>query len=550
MRKTRLFLNRHETADWDLATTRSQIMQCHLALPTQDATNSALYPFPEINRSRRVVPLAHIRVNCLTSPIALPLFEVTDAVEAGITKFTFRGSNPLYTIIHGAMSYLLRLGTDPQARVTNVLNLAPVINVPFFEAGGQSGGNRFLGASLGNLDPDPQALLPIGLEPGRTLTAEQKAMILDGLWVRKQIMVTRDVAFYPNTTYQLQLLTRVIAGDVRLTDYGLRIESGGFSFSYYPAAVSGKNRRSTFGWRNGLGRAWNNALTRSKFLLRRPEPQKATEVTFAEFDDIPLSPHYAMPPPLSAADFHYSARIHYRADQAGVPIKAPCVIHYHGSGAIGHMDEMSPDILALLSLGFNIVSFRGFRVGTSSPSPTNGYGNVHAPLLYASALRGAYRVQSSIEFSEAHRDRYFTSDRFCLFGNSAGATAALAWSGQSNRFKSRDKVAAIFGNGAVLAGMGNNSWNDTNRVINTMTGLIESVNHPTLLSYGDRDAFAPPQMSRTFQTAAELSGTPVAFYFPGDYPHNWLADNPAVWTPVVGRFFATHLNYSLEQMPT
>jgi hypothetical protein len=541
MQKLMALLSHHDATSRNLETTRSRILQCHLALPTQDATNFALYPFPEINRSRRIIPLAHIRADRMTSPIALPLFEVTDAVEAGITRFTFLGSNPLYTVIQGGMSYFLRLGTDPQARVTNFLNLAPVLNVPSFEAGGQSGGSRFLGASLGNLDPDPQALLPIGLEPGRTLTAEQKAKILDGLWVRKQILVTRDIAFYPGTTYELQLFTRVIAGDVGLTDYGLRIESGGFSFPYDPAAVSARIRRSTFGWRNGFGKAWNNALTHSKYIVRNRRPQKATEVAFAEFDGIPLSPHYTMPPPLSAADFHYSARIHYRADKAGVPIKAPCLIHYHGSGATGHMDETSPDILALLSLGFNVLSFRGFRVGTSSASPTNGYGNVHAPLLYANALRGAYRVQSSIEFAEAHRGDYFTNDRFCLFGNSAGATAALAWSGHSPRFNSQDKVAAIFGNGAVLAGLGNNSWNDASRVINMMTGLIENVIHPTLLSYGDRDAYAPPEMSRSFQTAAKLSGAPVSFYFPGDYPHNWLADNPRVWAPVIGRFFAAHV---------
>jgi predicted esterase len=541
MQKVTALLGRHDADGSDPATIRSRVLQCHLALPTQDATNFTLYPFPEISRSSRIITLAHIRVDRMTSPIAQPLFKVTDAVEAGITRFTFLGNNPLYTVIQGSMSYLLRLGTDPQARVTNFLNLAPVLNVPSFEAGGQSGGSRFLGASLGNLDPDAQVLLPSGLEPGRTLSPDQKAKILDGLWVRKQIMVTRDVVFYPDTTYELQLFTRVIAGDVCLTDYGLRIESGGFSFSYDPSTVFVRIRRSTFGWRNGLGRAWNNTLTRSKHIAHRPWPQKAPEIAFAEFDGIPLSPHYTLPPPLSATDFHYSARIHYRTDKSGIPIKAPCLIHYHGSGATGHMDEASPEIIALLSLGFNIVSFRGFRVGTSSANPTNGYGNVRAPLLYANALRGAYRVQASIEFAEAQRDRYFTNDRFCLFGNSAGATGALAWSVHSDRFESREKVAAIFGNGAVVAGLGDGSWNDVSRVINMMTGLIENVIHPTLLSYGDHDAYAPPEMSRSFQIAAKLSGAPVSFYFPGDYPHNWLADNPAVWAPVVGRFFATHM---------
>jgi pimeloyl-ACP methyl ester carboxylesterase len=541
MQEITALLGRHNANGRDSATVQSRMLQCHLALPTQDATNFTLYPFPEISRGLRIIPLAHIRVDCVTSPIALPLFKVTDAVEAGITRFTYLGNNPLYTVVQGAISYFLRLGTDPRARVTSILNLAPVLNVPSFEAGGQSGGSRFLGASLGNLDPDPQILLPTGLEPGCTLTAEQKAKILDGLWVRKQIMVTRDIVFYPDTTYELQLFTQVLAGDVGLTDYGLRIESGGFSFSYDPSAVFERIRRSAFGWRNGLGKAWDNALTRSKHIVRPPRPQKATEVAFAEFDGIPLSPHYTMLPPLSAADFHYSARIHYRTNEAGVPIKAPCLIHHHGSAATSHMDGASPEILALLSLGFNIISFRGFGAGTSSTDPANGYGNVHAPLLYGNALRSAYRVQSSIEFAEAQRDRYFTDDRICLFGNSAGATAALAWSGHSARFKSQDKISAIFGNGAVSAGMGDKSWNDVSRVINMMTGLIENVIHPTLLSYGDRDAYAPPEMSRAFQTAAKFSGAPVSFYFPGDYPHNWLADNAAVWTPVVGRFFAAHM---------
>ncbi len=517
------------------------MLQCHLALPTQDATNFTLYPFPEISRNRRIIPLAHIRADSTTSPIALPLFKVTDAVEAGITRFTYQGKYPLYTVIQGAMSYLLRLGTDPRARVSSFLSLAPVLDIPSFEAGGQSGGSRFLGASLGNLDPDPQVLLPTGLEPGRTLTAEQKASILDGLWVRKQIMVTRDIALYPDTAYEMQLFTRVIAGDVCLTDYGLRIESGGFSFSYDPVAVFGTIRRSSLGWRDRLGRAWNSTLSRSKRIVRRPQPRNGEVVTYAEFDGIPLSPHYTMLPPLSAADYHYSARIHFRADETGAPIKAPCLIHHHGSAATGHMEETSPDILALLFLGFNIVSFRGFGAGTSSANPTNGYGNVHAPLLYGNALRSAYRIQSSIEFAENQRDRYFTNHRFCLFGNSAGATAALAWSGHSARFGSQDKVSAMFGNGAVLAGIGDKSWNDVSRVINMMTGLIENVVHPTLLSYGDSDTYAPPELSRSFQTAAKLSGAPVSFYFPGDYPHNWLADNATVWAPVVGRFFADHM---------
>src|SRR5215213_5268113 len=81
------------------ATMRSRLLECHLALPTQDATNYTLYPFPEISRSRRIIPLAHIRVDHMTSPIALPLFKVTDAVEAGTTRFTYLGNNPLYTII-------------------------------------------------------------------------------------------------------------------------------------------------------------------------------------------------------------------------------------------------------------------------------------------------------------------------------------------------------------------------------------------------------------------------------------------------------------------
>lgn len=550
MQEITALLGRHNANRLNSATNRSRMLQCHLALPTQDATNFTLYPFPEIGRNRRIIPLAHIRADSMTSPIALPLFKVTDAVEAGITRFTYLGNYSLYTVIQGTMSYFLRLGTDPQARVTNLLNLAPVLNVPSFEAGGQSGGRRFLGASLGNLDPDPQILLPTGLEPGRTLNAEQKASILDGLWVRKQIMVTRDIALYPDTAYELQLFTRVIAGDVCLTDYGLRIESGGFSFSYDPVAVFGTISRSSLRWRDKLGRAWNSTLSRSKRIVRRPERRNGEVAAYAEFDVIPLSPHYTMLPPLSAADFHYSARIHYRTDEAGVPIKAPCLIHHHGSAATDHMDETAPEILALLSLGFNIVSFRGFKAGTSSKSPTNGYGNIHAPLLYANALRGAYRVQSSIEFAEAQRDRYFTNDRFCLFGNSAGATAALAWSGHSTRFGSQDKVSAIFGNGAVLAGMGDKSWNDVSRVINMMTGLIENVIHPTLLSYGDSDTYAPPELSRSFQTAAKLSGTPVSFYFPGDYPHNWLADNAAVWAPVVGRFFAAHMTQPRRTGPS
>lgn len=261
-------------------------------------------------------------------------------------------------------------------------------------------------------------------------------------------------------------------------------------------------------------------------------------MAYVQFNNIPVTRWYDYPPGVPPQSAWYSARIHY-AGEGGVPARRPPVIFNHGTGATGHMEDSDPIIVRLLADGFNVVSFRNFGAGTSSDAPwTGGYGNVNAPNLFSSFVRGAYRIQSAIEFVEAHRDTYFTGDRIRLMGQSGGASACVAWSGMSPLFLSEGKVSAIFANGVAIAGLGGKRWNDVNRGMAAISDVLSRVRHPTLLSWGDEDDYAPPDVHRRYQLANRLYGNDkLSWYFPGSYGHSWLPDNPGVWGPVVASFF-------------
>ena len=132
----------------------SHLAQCMMAFFTEESTNFSFHaPWTYVDEfAGRNVPLSYIRSTSFNSPTDLNLFEPMQVNAAGIMTFKYVGTQPLYTIIQGGITYLRRVNvTDSDRRLRNILYLKPVADMPTWE-NGQNKGQQFLGASLASCD--------------------------------------------------------------------------------------------------------------------------------------------------------------------------------------------------------------------------------------------------------------------------------------------------------------------------------------------------------------------------------------------------------------
>jgi hypothetical protein len=153
------------------------------------------------------------------------IFEIAGIAGRGITHFKYVGQRPLHTILHGNMSYLFRVG-DVGADTSNIKlrNVLAIRTSPAVQY--DSSTSQYLGSSLASGGDTPFQLVQ------SEFTDEQVADVTDGNWVRKQIFVCRDVVFFPGKIYRFTFSSIWFDGTLTASDYGLRIESGGFLFSF------------------------------------------------------------------------------------------------------------------------------------------------------------------------------------------------------------------------------------------------------------------------------------------------------------------------------
>lgn len=245
-------------------------------------------------------------------------------------------------------------------------------------------------------------------------------------------------------------------------------------------------------------------------------------VTHSDFF-IPLASGYPMPSRgYSASDYKLAVRV--SADY-GIPTPPgfsvrPAVCYFHGSSANDYLS--GPLLDGLVSKGYRVISCMALGSGASSVSPYRyGYGNVNAPHFTAHFIKDAWWVESLIQAFDL--DDPSSQDILCLLGHSRGAAACLAWAaGYSGRTQfNLPALKGILASGATVAGLGDMSWNDMNRNINTMSGIVNLLKVKTILAYGNVDTYAPPDYARRLQMALPEGVTDKYFVTPGDAPHEW-----------------------------
>lgn len=231
------------------------------------------------------------------------------------------------------------------------------------------------------------------------------------------------------------------------------------------------------------------------------------------FVDIPLAPGYPMPSVrLNASDYKLSARVSY--DDSFTTDKL--CFYFHGSGSTDFLE--GPLLDALLADGFSVVCTMALGSGSSSPSPYRyGYGNVNAPHFLAHFIKDAWWVESVIAAYEPG----FDASTGVILGHSRGAAAALAWAaGYSGRTSFPEGLKGVVASGATVAGLGDLSWNDVNRNINTLSGIVNRLRVKTIMAYGNLDTYGPPDYARRLQMAIP-EGAETYMVTPGDAGHNW-----------------------------
>lgn len=218
-------------------------------------------------------------------------------------------------------------------------------------------------------------------------------------------------------------------------------------------------------------------------------------------------------------EWYYSGELTYDAEPHD-----EMVIYFHGSGG-----GLIPTILkdGFLNEGYSVLSSCYFNSYKSWQSPFRyNYGNTGAPHFSSLWIKHAWWVRSTVEYALTT----FTPIKIVLVGHSMGASAVLAYLAGYTGFGG-DVPSHVQGSlvaGATVGGLGDLSWNDINRNINSMTNMVALNPTRTIMGYGDNDVFAPPDYVKHIQMALPAV-TDTYIVSPGDAPHAWIAD-PSFYT--------------------
>jgi hypothetical protein len=213
-------------------------LQAYFGLPTEDSTVRQHYPFMDlgggtVNSSNgnvttgyRNIPLSNITVRMYNSPLNHNLFQIANFQSRAITAFIYTGDQPLHTILDGHMNFLIRVGDVGSGTAGTKLRTSIYLRNdvrPVFD----EDDDQVVGVALGSSDLPTIQLTAAEFTDGNGGT--DATTVTAGAWLKKTISVKRLVNFQPGSTYRFVLVTSLISGDYKPVEWGLRIESGGFS---------------------------------------------------------------------------------------------------------------------------------------------------------------------------------------------------------------------------------------------------------------------------------------------------------------------------------
>lgn len=133
------------------------LQQAYIGFPSQYRTAGGLAIPADVSGSHILVPISELMSTPWVSAVAQGILEPVSHRRQCIDTFRFRGRYPLYTVLTGALSYLLRVGDSAAARTAHNLWLR-MVSGPSWEVGGQHSGHQRLGGGMASLHPAPDAV--------------------------------------------------------------------------------------------------------------------------------------------------------------------------------------------------------------------------------------------------------------------------------------------------------------------------------------------------------------------------------------------------------
>lgn len=179
-------------------------------------------------------------------------------------------------------------------------------------------------------------------------------------------------------------------------------------------------------------------------------------------------------------------------------------------------------ITRCINNGFAVLvwSFPGYWI--SPPSFYRyGYGNVNSPMFTGHLIKDAWTTQTMLDYLDAN----YPDNPIVLVGHSRGAAAQVAWNAGLTGRTLQTRVRGVLAMGATMGGLGDLSWNDMMRNLNTISGLINLSTKRLLLAYGDEDTYAPTDYVHRLQIAIDITKD-VFVLSPGAMPHVWYTSDP------------------------
>lgn len=236
-------------------------------------------------------------------------------------------------------------------------------------------------------------------------------------------------------------------------------------------------------------------------------------------------------------DYQFDTRRYYDSSWPnGEPPSGRYVFLFHGSGATGHVSASAPHIRAMVNAGICVIHPLFFGVRNSSPSPYRyNYGNVNAPHFMSHFIKTAIWPEAVYKWA---LDNLSPDSAFMFLGHSMGAGACVAWGsnffGRSVSGSFDPRYKGMVANAATVAGLGDNTWNDVMRNINTLSQIIYLLRtgQRVILTYSNLDGYAPPDYSRRLQMAIR-PGRDIYMVSPGNQPHSWMGLNDATGAMVL-----------------
>lgn len=212
----------------------------------------------------------------------------------------------------------------------------------------------------------------------------------------------------------------------------------------------------------------------------------------------------------------------------GEPPSGRYVFYFHGSGASGPLSVNAPQLKAMVDAGICVIQPLYFNVRNSSQTPFRyGYGNVNAPHFMSHFIKTAIWPEAAYKWA---LDNLPSDSTFMFLGHSMGAGACVAWGsnffGRSVSGSFDPRYKGMVANAATVAGLGDNTWNDVMRNINTLSQMIYLLRsgQRVILTYANLDGYAPPDFSRRLQMAMR-GDRDVYMVTPGNQPHSWMGLN-------------------------